>query len=133
MTIVWVLEHAWDEGGSDIRGIYWSREEAEADLPVEAIEVLTAEHPHCWTRQHDEFCCFISEHRVLDRAARASALAKPPPVPGSPVIPEALIAVFEDFFKKGAPFTHVFRPADADMSPPYTFIERSADATKEDT
>ena len=46
---------------------------------------------------------------------------------------EALIAVFEDFFKKGAPFTHVFRPADADMSPPYTFIERSADATKEDT
>ena len=99
-------------GRIHIRGIYWSREEAEADLPVEAIEVLTAEHPHCWTRQHDEFCCFISEHHVLDRAARAMALAKPPPVPGSPLIPESALIAINEMMTRSFP-DHLRRSASA--------------------
>ncbi|HXS47767.1 MAG TPA: hypothetical protein VN756_09935 [Solirubrobacterales bacterium] len=102
-TIVWVLSHHWDEGGSEIRGIYFSEEEAERDLPVEVVEqqmLRSDDGPACRTFRHDQFCCSVEQYPVRDRAIGAVALPERP-VSGDPLIPEAVLhAIYETMTSK---------------------------------
>ena len=115
-TIVWVLSHHWDEGGSEIRGIYYSEQEAQRDLPVEVIEgqmLRSDDGPTCRTIRHDEWCCSVEQHRIRDRAVGAVALPEQP-VSGTPLVPETVIASihavmtrrFPDHLRRSASATH---------------------------
>jgi hypothetical protein len=122
-TIIYALEHHWDEGGSTIRGLYFSEEEALKDLPVEVVEylgsspVFVEDYPgdRCVTYQHDDLCCAVEAYTVAERAIGAVALPKPEPVPFT-LFPEATARALREYMTHYMP--NVYR--------------RSADATTQD-
>lgn len=101
---VYLLVHTdsdYYSGGSEVRGVYATRDAAEASI----VSRTAAGSPSKSWMAHNESCCGVEEHAVLDAAVVDVREDDPPLVDtGDRLIPDAMVQTLVDEITRTNPF-----------------------------